>query len=171
MIHIVNSNRSEDISGARQLLEHSPSKGLQSLQLVIIPYPGHDYFYPSSDLGELDEALVTAAADVWRDVHFSFAVYAAVDMADVAMRRLREKACPLLNAKLPLDITVVRGARFFMCDFELEIINDSTRYKTSFLTLTRGRSLCLTSPALVVIRLVVHGTPCVVRRRLQHLWP
>ena len=104
------THRSEDISGARRLIKHPPSKELRSLQIVIFPDQVAKK-YLSFDLGELDEALVTAAANSWRNVHFSFAVCARLYKEEDVMQRFREEGFPLLNAKSPLDFVVVHGAR------------------------------------------------------------
>ena len=107
------THRSEDISGARRLLKHPPSKELRSLQIVIFPDQVAKK-YLSFDLGELDEALVTAAADWWKNVHFSFAICSTTDDAEGVVRRLQKKGLPLLHAKSPLDIVVEHGAHSFV---------------------------------------------------------
>ena len=108
-IYTIDGYRSGDISGVRRLLSHPPSKELQSLQLVVLPNPDTGD-YPSFDLSGLDDALLTAVANSWRNVHFSVAVYATLEKAEDVTRRFKEEGFPLLNAKSPLAIVVVHGA-------------------------------------------------------------
>ena len=113
LVAYVNASYNEGSDGLGQLLlNHTPSKELRLLRFVIFP---RDYLvdYPplSQVLGKLDEALVTAAANSWRNVHFSFAVCARLYKEEDVMRRFREEGFPLLNATSPLDIVVVHGAR------------------------------------------------------------
>ena len=68
--------QTKDISGTIRLLKHPPSKELRSLYIVIFPDLGTDR-YLSLRLGDLDDALVAAAAaNPWKNIHFSFVIYA-----------------------------------------------------------------------------------------------
>ena len=107
----VDRAQTKDISGTIRLLKHPPSKELRSLYIVIFPDLGTDR-YLSLRLGDLDDALVAAAAaNPWKNIHFSFVIYALKEEEEDVVHRLQEEGFPLLHAKSPLDITVVDGAR------------------------------------------------------------